>query len=95
MLALSTLAAALAIVTLSTGPLEWIVAGDELPSQSHCVLIGARDPARPLAAALTLLPVVALLLSAWCRPRSRLCLFLGVATLLLWVYRFQLRHLGC
>lgn len=94
-LALSTLAAGLSIVALSTSPLEWVVAGDGTPSASHCALLRARDPARPLVAAVTLLPVVALLLCAWCRPRSRLCLVLGLATMLLWVYRFQLRHPGC
>jgi hypothetical protein len=94
-LMLSTLAAALSIVTLSTSPLEWIGGGDDLSPGSRCAVLGARDPARPLLATLTLLPVVALLLCAWCRPRSRLCLLLGAATLLLWVYRFQLRHLGC
>lgn len=94
-LTLSTLAAALSIVTLSTSPLEWIGAGDDLMPGSRCAVLGARDPARPLLATLTLLPVVALLLCAWWRPRSRLCLLLGTATLLLWVYRFLLRHFGC
>ncbi len=94
-LTLSTLTAALAIVTLSTSPLEWIGAGDDLAPGSPCAVLGARDPARPLLATLTLIPVAALLLCAWCRPRSRLCLVLGAATLLLWVYRFQMRHLGC
>jgi len=94
-LTLSTMAAALSIVTLSTSPLEWISAGDQLMPESRCAVLGARDPARPLLATLTLIPVVALLLCAWCRPRSRLCLLLGGATLLLWVYRFELRHLAC
>ncbi|MBW6527064.1 hypothetical protein KZ813_09465 [Sphingomonas sp. RHCKR7] len=94
-LVLSTLAAALSIVTLSTSPLEWVGGGDELSPASHCAVLGARDPARPLLAALTLVPVVALLLCAWCRPRSRSSLLLGGATLLLWAYRFHLRHPGC
>jgi hypothetical protein len=94
-LALSALAAALSIITLSASPLEWIVGGDEFTTASRCAVVGARDPARPLLAALTLAPVLALLLCAWCRPRSRLCLLLGAATLLLWVYRFHLRQAGC
>jgi hypothetical protein len=94
-LALSTLAAALSIVTLSTGPLEWISLSEDLLPATRCAMLDVGDPARPVLAVVTLIPVVALLFCAWCRPRSRLSLLLGVATLLLWIYRFHLRHAGC
>lgn len=94
-LALSTLAAALSIVMLSTSPLEWIGGGDDLAAAPSCAVLGARDPARPLLAVLTLVPVVALLLCAWRRPRSRMSLLLSGATLLLWLYRFHLRAAAC
>lgn len=94
--AVSAAAAALTIVVLSIEPYEWMIGAQE-PGRvvTRCDLLALRDPARPLLAALLLVPVVVLLIGAWRHPRSRLCLLLSSALAVLWLYRFHLRFAAC
>ncbi|MGK6323311.1 DUF2645 family protein [Sphingomonas sp. DT-51] len=95
-LALLALATAMAIVVLSIQPYEWIMREqDGTPARTLCAVPVASDPASPLLGTLLLLPVVALVACAWCRPRSRLCLLMSGAVAGLWLYRFYLRFAGC